>query len=54
MSGRTFLPAIAVLVVGLFLLVAGIGPLPLDILVVLLGIVGTVMSWRSRRQERRS
>jgi uncharacterized membrane protein len=53
-SGRTFWPAIAVLVVGLFMLVAGIGPLPLDVLVVLLGIVGAVMSWRSRRQERRS
>ena len=53
-SGRMFWPAIVVLVVGLFMLVAGIGPLWLPILVVLLGVVGAVMSRRSLRQERRS
>jgi hypothetical protein len=53
-SGRMFWPAIVVLVVGLFMLVAGIGPLWLPILVVLLGAVGAVMSRRSLRQERRS
>lgn len=51
-SGRMFWPSIVVLVVGLFMLVAGIGPLWLPILVVLLGAVGAVMSRRTLRQER--
>lgn len=53
-TGRMFWPAIAVLVIGLFMLVAGIGPLWLPILVVLLGAVAAVMSRRSLRQDRRS
>ena len=53
-TARMFWPAIVVLVVGLFMLVAGIGPLWLPVLVVLLGAVGAVMSRRSLRQGRRS
>ena len=54
MTGRMFWPAIVVLVIGLFMLVAGIGPLFLPILVVLVGAVAAVMSRRSLRQDRRS
>jgi hypothetical protein len=53
-TGRMFWPAIVVLVIGLFMLVAGIGPLFLPILVVLVGAVAAVMSRRSLRQDRRS
>jgi cell division protein FtsW (lipid II flippase) len=49
-----FWPAVVVLVIGLFMLVAGIGPLWLPILIVLVGAAATVMSRRSLRQERRS
>jgi len=38
-----FWPAIVVLVVGLFMLVAGIGPLWLPILVVLLGVGAAII-----------
>jgi membrane protein implicated in regulation of membrane protease activity len=53
-TGRMFWPAIVVLVIGVFMLVAGIGPLWLPILIVLVGAVAAVMSKRSLRQERRS
>jgi hypothetical protein len=53
-TGRMFWPAVVVLVIGLFMLVAGIGPLWLPILIVLVGAAATVMSRRSLRQERRS
>ena len=51
LSSRTFWAAVAVLVVGLFMLVAGIGPLWLPILVILAGAVGAVASKRSPGQH---
>jgi hypothetical protein len=53
-TGRMFWPAIVVLVIGLFMLVAGIGPLWLPILIVPVGAVAAVMSRRSLRQDRHS
>lgn len=41
---RIFWPAVAVAVIGLFMLVAGIGPLWLPIVVTLLGVVVAVVS----------
>ena len=38
-----FWPAVAVAIVGLFMLVAGIGPLWLPIVVLLLGVVAAVV-----------
>jgi membrane protein implicated in regulation of membrane protease activity len=47
---RNFLwVAVAVTVIGLFMLVAGIGPLLLPILVTVVGIVLIVVSRRQRR-----
>lgn len=46
---RTFWLAVVVAVIGLFLLIAGIGPLLLDIVVVLLGVVVAVRT-RTGRQ----
>jgi len=43
---QMFWPAVAVAVIGLFMLVAGIGPLLLPILVILVGAVVAVLSKR--------
>jgi hypothetical protein len=48
---RMFWPAVAVAVIGLFMLVAGIGPLWLPVLVLLVGVVVAVRSKTSQRQE---
>jgi hypothetical protein len=48
---RMFWPAVAVAVIGLFMLVAGIGPLFLPILVLLLGIGVAVASKMKSRQN---
>ena len=44
-----FWVAVAVTVIGLFMLVAGIGPLLLPVLVTLVGIVLIVLSRRQRQ-----
>lgn len=48
---RTFWPAVAVAVIGLFMLIAGIGPLWLPIIVLLLGVVVAVRSRTSRQKS---
>ncbi len=47
---RMFWPAVVVVLLGLFFLIAGIGPLPVDIVVFLAAIVVAVRS-RPRRQQ---
>jgi len=47
---RMFWPAVAVAVIALFMLIAGIGPLLLDIVLLLLGVVVAVRS-RTNRQK---
>jgi hypothetical protein len=49
---NAFWPAVAVAVLGLFMLVAGIGPLLLPILVLLLGVVVAIVARRGARQNR--
>jgi len=46
---QLFWPAVAVAVIGLFMLIAGIGPLLLPILVLLVGVVVAVLSKRQLR-----
>ena len=48
---RMFWPAVAVAVIALFFLIAGIGPLLLDIVVFLLSIVVAVRSKTSRKKS---
>ncbi len=49
---KWFWPAVAVAIVGLFMLVAGIGPLLLPIVVLLLGAVtAVVIKTRGRRSS---
>jgi UPF0716 family protein affecting phage T7 exclusion len=48
---RLFWPAVVVAVIGLFMLVAGIGPLWLPVVVLLIGAVGAVVI---RNQARRT
>lgn len=48
---RIFWPAVVIAVIGLFMLIAGIGPLLLDIVVLLLGIVVAVWSRTSRQKS---
>ena len=48
---RVFWPSVAVVVVALFFLIAGIGPLLLDIVVFLLGVVVAVRSRTSRQKS---
>ena len=45
---RMFWPAVAVAVIGLFMLVAGIGPLFLPVVVLLLGVGVAVASKRAK------
>jgi hypothetical protein len=51
---RMFWPALAVLLIGLFMLIAGIGPLWLPIVVVLAGGAAVVRSKTDRRRHSRS
>jgi hypothetical protein len=46
---QAFWPAVVVAVIGLFMLIAGIGPLLLPIVVLLLGIAGAVTARRASR-----
>ena len=46
---RLFWPAVVVAVIGLFMLVAGIGPLWLPIVVLLVGAVGAVVIRKQTR-----
>jgi hypothetical protein len=48
---RMFWPAVAVAVIALFFLIAGIGPLLLDIVLLLLAVVVAVRSRTSRRKS---
>ncbi|MGO9876810.1 MAG: hypothetical protein ACLPVY_23795 [Acidimicrobiia bacterium] len=48
---RMFWPAVAVAVLGLFMLIAGIGPLWLPIVVLLAGVVAAVRSKTSRQKS---
>ena len=50
---RMFWPAVAVGVIGLFMLVAGIGPLFLPIVVLLLGVGVAVASKRAKGRHSR-
>jgi chromate transport protein ChrA len=48
---RMFWPAVAVAVIALFFLIAGIGPLLLDIVLLLLAVVVAVRSRTSRQKS---
>ena len=48
---RMFWPAVAIAVIALFFLIAGIGPLLLDIVLLLLAVVIAVRSRTSRQKS---
>ena len=45
---QLFWPAVVVAIIGLFMLVAGIGPLLVPIVVLLFGVVAAVLARRER------